>query len=62
MKNRLCQYGNCDVETTTITVNCGDERPAFCGACHAALWLLQREGHRAIAAKLEQQLKTGVSA
>lgn len=54
LKNRLCQYGNCPVETTFVIVNYNsEEKPAFCSATHAALWLLRREGHTEIAASLE---------
>lgn len=54
LKNRLCQYGNCPVETTFVVVNYNsEEKPAFCSATHAALWLLRREGHAEIAASLE---------
>lgn len=54
LKGRLCQYGNCPVETTFVTLNYNsEERPAFCSATHAALWLLRREGHKEIAAQLE---------
>lgn len=61
MKDRLCQYGNCEIETTTVTVNYGTripvERPAFCGAVHAALWLLAREGHRTLAREIEARMQ-----
>lgn len=57
MGNRLCQFGNCQIDTTFVTLNYNsEERPAFCSATHAALWLLQREGHKEIAANLEARL------
>ena len=55
---KLCQYGNCQIETTTpVSVNDGlrKERPSFCGRTHAALYLLSQEGHRKLATDLEKQ-------
>lgn len=57
-KPRLCQYGDCDIETTTpVLVHDGRlsrrVRPSFCGRTHAALYLLSQEGHRDLAIRLE---------
>jgi len=43
MKDRLCDYGDCEETKVAVTVNFkNEERPAFCCAEHAALWLLKR--------------------
>lgn len=44
MTERICQYGNCENTRVEITVNyrTAGERPAFCCAEHAALWLMER--------------------
>lgn len=64
MRQRLCQYANCQIDTTNVIVTDGAggkpmERPAFCGRMHAALWLLDREGHRELARQIEEGLATG---
>jgi hypothetical protein len=42
MKDRLCQYGNCQNETTVVTLSVrhSGERPSFCSINHAALYLM----------------------
>lgn len=42
MKDRLCQYGNCQNETTVVTLSVrhSHERPSFCSINHAALYLM----------------------
>lgn len=59
MKQTLCQYGNCTLESSRICVtrdmNPG-ERSYFCSEVHAALYLLEREGHRQLAKEIEAQL------
>ena len=39
---RLCAFGNCHNDEVRVTLNNGDERPAFCSELHAALWLVGR--------------------
>lgn len=39
---RLCAFGNCHNYEAVVTINTGDERPAFCSELHAALWLVGR--------------------
>lgn len=39
---RLCAFGNCASHDARVTMNTGDERPAFCSELHAALWLVAR--------------------
>lgn len=63
MKDRLCAWANCDIEVTKVVVTDGasgipGERPAFCGRAHAALWLLDREGHRDLARQIEERFKS----
>lgn len=42
-RERVCQYGNCEETETPIGVSgLAGERPRFCCAGHAGLWLLQR--------------------
>jgi hypothetical protein len=41
-RERMCEYGNCTSTDIAVTVNYRKEqRPAFCCAEHAALWLLR---------------------
>jgi hypothetical protein len=64
MKDRLCEFGSCTIETTTVVVSDrGDRndsrRVGFCGRTHAALWLLQEEGHKDLASEIEDDIKAG---
>jgi hypothetical protein len=44
VKERMCDYGNCEETKVAVTVNFkNEERPAFCCAEHAAMWLLKRD-------------------
>lgn len=45
-RERMCQFGNCTETTVQVTVNTGDERPAFCCPEHAGLWLLRESWKR----------------
>lgn len=41
-RERMCAYASCQETKVAVTVNTGDERPAFCCAEHAGLWLLRQ--------------------
>jgi len=58
MKDRLCNYGNCQIETSQVVLSWRGhgERPAFCGPVHAALYLLKHEGHAELSRQLEEAL------
>lgn len=61
MADRLCDYDSCQIVNSPtsggVTINYhNEERPSFCGACHAAMWLLKREGHKFVAGRVEQIL------
>jgi hypothetical protein len=45
MKDRLCQYGNCQNYKSTVTLSVlhSGERPSFCSTEHAALYLLRED-------------------
>lgn len=62
MKQRLCEYANCERQSTALTINDPSgtrARPAFCSKVHAALYLLGQVGHRKLAIKLEKDLGWG---
>jgi hypothetical protein len=62
-RERLCQYGDCDSTNIRVTVNTGDQRPAFCCHDHAALWLIRNApGGRYYARSGRYQLAKDVEA
>ena len=42
-KEHLCDHGDCENTNVEVRVSYNDERPTFCCADHAAMWLLERE-------------------
>jgi hypothetical protein len=59
-KERLCEYGNCNSTESKVTVNyMGSEpaeRPSFCSAEHAAIWLVLRQKFNGPAREATRQL------